>query len=94
MDEVLLDRVKAFVARQLSVRSDKLTLATRIREDIGCDGDDGEEFLLAFSKEFGVDLAGLRIEQYFNAEYMMACSPLAFFERLSGRRPPGDERGL
>ena len=53
-------RVLAFAARQCGITVEKVDLLSRLREDLGLDGDDAAEFFDAFIKEFGVNLDALR----------------------------------
>jgi hypothetical protein len=53
------ERVFEFVASETGVRRRKLTLSTRLREDIRMDGDDAVEFFRAFAMMFDADLTPL-----------------------------------
>ncbi len=53
-------RVLAFTARQRGITVEKVDLLSRLREDLGLDGDDAVEFFEAFHQEFDVNLDGLR----------------------------------
>jgi acyl carrier protein len=48
-------RVKALVAEETGMRLDRLSLDTRIVEDIGCDGHDAVELFEAFARYFEVN---------------------------------------
>jgi acyl carrier protein len=41
---------------------------TRLREDLGLDGDDAVEFLNAFAETFGVDMSAFDFGEHFGAE--------------------------
>ncbi len=56
-----------FVSEFTGVDSAKIDLDTTINEDLGVDGDDGYDFLLAFSKKFNVDMSGVD-KTYFGGE--------------------------
>ncbi|MFN5301649.1 MAG: DUF1493 family protein, partial [Pseudanabaena sp.] len=47
---------------------DKITLQTRLREDLGLDGDDVEEFCTGLTDRFKVNLEGFDFYQYFRDE--------------------------
>lgn len=48
------------------------TAKTRINFDLGMDGDDAIDFLIAYAEKFQVDLSNFEINAYFNQE---GCSP-------------------
>jgi len=64
----LEERVKTLVARETSMRIERISLKTRIAQDIGCDGDDAAELFEAFAKEFDVDLTGIQWNKHFCGE--------------------------
>jgi acyl carrier protein len=53
------ERVRAFVAEELSVALATILPDTRLNHDLGCDGDDAVELLEAFGSRFGVDISGM-----------------------------------
>lgn len=63
-----LDRVVRFVRRHL--RNDLLSLDedTELARDLGLDGEDAEEFLVAFQREFGVAIDDFPFDEYFGPE--------------------------
>lgn len=72
-------RIRDFVAKHLAVKSDKLHVETRLAEDLGLTGADAEEFLEAFSEEFGVDMAGFEFGKHFGPEATF--DPIGFVRR-------------
>lgn len=62
------ENIFVFVARELPSYKGELTMGTRIGEDLKLIGDDAEEFLDKFSKEFTVDLSELPFSDYFPEE--------------------------
>jgi hypothetical protein len=62
------EELLVFLAAELRVDRSRLTPATRLQQDLGVDGEDGEELLLAFSRSFSVDLDGLDRSRYFGPE--------------------------
>ncbi len=62
------DRVRGLVSGQSGVPESEITMETRLLEDLGMDGDDGDEFLEAFADEFGVDMSRMAPFNYFNDE--------------------------
>jgi acyl carrier protein len=69
-------RVRALVAKVTGERIERISLKTRIVQDIGCDGADAEELFDAFAKQFDVDLSDIQWERHFSHE---ATHPLGCF---------------
>lgn len=61
------DDVIDFVADRVGIDPSRISLDTTLNNDLGVDGDDGGEFLLDFSKSFGVDLEPIS-KVYFGSE--------------------------
>jgi acyl carrier protein len=87
----LEERVIAFVSERLGVRADRISTATTIFGDLRTDGDDGDEFLEAFGKEFSVDMRGCDPSRYFGPE---GCAPWApiYWIVLALRKGSPEER--
>jgi len=62
------DELLSFLASELRVDRSRLKGTTRLQQDLGVDGEDGEGLLLAFSKSFAVDLSGLDLSRHFGPE--------------------------
>jgi len=93
------DRVRGLVSGQSGVPASEITLETRLFEDLGMDGDDGHEFLVAFGDEFGVDISGLAPLNYFNDEssftgYSLTVPVAAFLSPAFRARVEAASRGL
>jgi hypothetical protein len=54
--------------RELGISASKLTPETSLFHDCGVAGLDGKDFMMAFAKEFEVDMGMFRSEDYFGAE--------------------------
>lgn len=67
MDRELYYRVEAFVRERLGEPAEGLTPETRLAQDLGLFGQTGTDFMVAFSEEFGVDLSGFDLGEYFGA---------------------------
>lgn len=67
-DGAIEEAVIAFIARQTSARIQKLTLQTRLAEDLGVAGDDAIELFEGFSEEFQVDLSDFQYDRHFGPE--------------------------
>lgn len=68
MNNELLEEVKWFVAEFWHEPKARLSAATSVNDDLGIDGDDGVEFMLAFGRRFGVDLSRFPHAKYFGPE--------------------------
>ncbi len=61
-------RVHGLVSGHSGVPEAEITLETRLVEDLGMDGDDGDDFLAAFADEFDVDMGAMAPLNYFGEE--------------------------
>ena len=91
-----------FVSDRLGSRRDKVTLDTTLLGDLGVDGDDADEFFVAFAERFHVNLSALNLSRHFGGE---GCLPwqLPFFlfrvfgksvSPLISRKTPEERAGL
>jgi hypothetical protein len=78
-------RVRLLVAEHCGVGLDAVRLETRIVEDLGCDGNDGDTLLDRYVKEFGVDLSNNN-RVWFNPEGL-GCLSWPFVRLRYGRLP-------
>jgi acyl carrier protein len=64
------ERVLDFTAQQRAVKRNKVSIASRLQQDLGIDGDDAVEFFRDFSAEFKVNLDDLYThwDQHFGPE--------------------------
>jgi hypothetical protein len=81
--DTIEDDVKRYIAQELRVRYDGLTLATRLQQNLGVDGADGWEFMEAFGRRYGVDLGEFRTGLHFGPE--AGCNPVVFLLLLVHR---------
>ncbi len=75
MNMELLNEVIAFVAEYWEEPKNQLSAETSINEDLGIDGDDGFEFMQAFSRRFAVNLGAFPYDNYFGVE--AAATPIS-----------------
>src|SRR5262245_44890368 len=77
MDEELFEKLKKFIYEQgfgytlpfpLLIRKKPITKEMSIERDLKVTGDDSDDFLIAFGKEFNVDVSHFRIGDYFQDE--------------------------
>ena len=64
----LFSEVAVFVANYAYTSEGRLSAETSVNCDLGMDGDDGIEFMKAFSERFGVDLTAFPCDDYFGPE--------------------------
>ena len=83
----LLKDVIAFVAEYRNEPESRLIADTSVNGDLGVDGDDGLEFLQAFSARFAVDLSAFPYDKYFGPE--ASATPLSFIEAITLRLTTG-----
>jgi uncharacterized protein DUF1493 len=72
MNEPLTERVKLFVAKETRFPVRKMSLETRLQQDMGVDGDDAEELIFAFAVEFDVDMTGFQWARHFHSEAFLS----------------------
>ena len=68
MGTTLQEPLIEFVSTELGVNPARLSPNTRLNHDLGVDGDDGLEFMAAFSQRFGVDISAFEASKYFGPE--------------------------
>ena len=68
MSDEIFNRLKAFVTKQAAVEDEEVTRDARIEGDLGVYGDDAVEFIIAFGKEFNVDVSKFMAAKYFSSE--------------------------
>lgn len=68
MNDEIFEKLKIFTVKESFVTDTLLTRSTRIEIDLGITGDDAIEFILAFGKEFCVDVSEFRVSDYFKGE--------------------------
>jgi len=87
MNSELLEEVKVFVAEFWLEPKGRLSAETSVNDDLGMDGDDGVEFMQAFSVRFGVDLSAFPQDKYFGPE--APANPISVFEGIIRRVKTG-----
>ena len=68
MNEETFNKLKKFVVNQSAVNDQIITRSTQIEDDLGVYGDDAVEFIIAFGKEFNVDVSKFMANDYFSSE--------------------------
>jgi len=68
MNDEIFNRLKAFVVKKAAVEDEEVTRDARIENDLGLHGDDAVEFIVAFSKEFNIDVSQFMAAEYFSPE--------------------------
>ena len=64
----MFNNLKEFVINQSAVNDQVITRSTQIEDDLGVSGDDAVEFIIAFGKEFNVDISKFMASDYFSSE--------------------------
>ena len=81
MNIELLNEVIAFVAEYWGEPKSRLFAETSVNNDLGIDGDDGLEFMEAFSRRFAVDLETFPYDNYFGPE--AAANPISIIVAMT-----------
>jgi acyl carrier protein len=68
MKSETIQAVIQLVAEQTGVTTSRITVATRIAQDLGVDGDSATDLLTAFAARFHVDLAAFEFSRHFGPE--------------------------
>ncbi|MDR2204930.1 MAG: DUF1493 family protein [Flavobacteriaceae bacterium] len=68
MNDEILEKLKKFIIEERWEYDFPLMRDTRIENDLDIYGDDADDFIIAFGKEFNVDVSWFRIGEYFNSE--------------------------
>lgn len=82
--QILSDELVEFILEESCITNYKITPDTKIVADLGMDGDDGVEFVIAYGKKFKVDLSGFMADKYFAAEGLQFVTVL--LERLGFKK--------
>lgn len=64
----LFQCVRDFVCESTGAAPEGVTEATSLQRDLGVEGDDAGEFIIAFAERFGVDLDRFDFEAHFDVE--------------------------
>jgi len=92
MNMELLNEVIAFVAEYWEVPKSQLFAETSINNDLGMDGDDGLDFMQAFSRRFAVDLGTFPHNNYFGVE--ASATPISIIAMMIRRLTTGKSTKL
>jgi acyl carrier protein len=68
MDSDIFDRLKKFSFEQTGWEYDGFNENTSLETNLIMYGDDAAEYILAFSKEFSVDISRFMFDEYFSPE--------------------------
>jgi acyl carrier protein len=68
MNDELFNKVKEFTVEQAAVTEAEVTENASLENDLGVYGDDAVEFILAYGKEFNVDVSRFMAADYFDGE--------------------------
>lgn len=68
MNSMIFARIKEFTIKQTGVSVKKVVENAEIENDLGVSGDDAIDFIVAFGKEFNVNISGFMAADYFSPE--------------------------
>ena len=68
MSGEIFNKVKKFTVNQAAVKENDITEYSSLENDLGIYGDDAVEFIIAFGKEFNVDVSKFMAADYFSSE--------------------------
>lgn len=68
--------VTEFVASFVGIPSEHISPSTKIFGDLGVDGKEGSDLLVAFGERFNVDLSALDVTKHFGPEGLWPWAPL------------------
>ena len=75
------------VAQHSGTKIEKISEHSNLSDDVGMEGEDAEEFIVAYAEKFSVDLSNFWFPDYFLHEHQIM-NPLSFLSRLiSGDHP-------
>lgn len=84
MKNSVFDKLQKFVIEKSFVDDEIITRETRLQDDLGIYGDDAVEFIIAFAKEFNVDVSHFMAAEYFSPEGDIILP--AIIRALTGRK--------
>jgi acyl carrier protein len=67
-EKELFERLKEFIKKETFVNDVEITSNTIIETEFGVTGDDADDFIIAFSKEFNIDISNFEIAKHFKGE--------------------------
>ena len=88
LEEEMLARVTAFVAKQAGVKQSELVPETAIVDDLGIKGREGARLMAEFFEAFDVNPGGFAITRYFSAETMGILGSISAIMRSDPPRMP------
>lgn len=86
MDNQIFDKIAAFIIRERGKYKKGLNRDTLLEKGLLITGDDADEILEKFGKEFNVDMSELDLSIYFANENSLAMYLLVIFGKDTGKR--------
>lgn len=68
MNSDIFDRLKMFTVNQSAVEEDDIEENTSLKADLGINGADAVEYVVAFGKEFNAHVSNFMAAEYFSPE--------------------------
>jgi acyl carrier protein len=78
-----LAEITEFIAKFVGVPAERLSASTTLFGDLGVDGQDGSDLLVAFGQRFSVDLSYVDLRRHFGNEWLWPWAP--FYGRVPAR---------
>jgi len=78
------EELQEFISQFCGIKKARIKPDVRLVKDLGIDGDDGIELILAYAKKFRVDVSNFMATDYFNPE---GDTVLPFLARFLLNRP-------
>jgi len=84
MNDGVFEKLKEFTLKEAYISRVPLDRETKIERDLGVTGDDAIEFIVAYGKQFNVDVSKFMAASYFKGEGLDIISPIV--EIFSGEK--------
>jgi hypothetical protein len=90
MEDQIFNQLKEFVIRERLGYEFELTRDTDLQRDLKIWGDDADDFIESFSREFNVDISEFEISKYFKSEgdWILPKIMSFFFGKKTEQYPP------
>jgi acyl carrier protein len=73
-----LAEITEFIAKFVGVPAERLSASTTLFGDLGVDGQDGSDLLVAFGQRFSVDLSSVDLRRHFGNEWLWPWAPFCW----------------
>lgn len=70
---MIFEKVRKIICEELDVNEDKVTLETRLTEDLGADSLDAVELIMSLEDEFGVQISNEEAQKIVTVNDIVKC---------------------